>query len=93
MPRHFDEMLPVTTVFLGNLDSEQAEFAATSQQSDRNVPVLVLDLFDLGQHLVFNELFGHVPDHRLFFGEIFRCEDVLGGGLFGQEAAALLYGC
>src|SRR5262249_49754488 len=42
------------------------------------------------QYFILDKLFRHVADHVLFFGKIFRREDVVTGDFFDQETAAVL---
>src|ERR1051326_8988023 len=87
--RNFVEVF--TPVFLGHFDSEQPQFTTTPEEIDSDVPFLVLDLFDLREDLVFNELFGHVPDHCLLFREILWREDVPGDQLLNEETSTFFY--
>ena len=49
---------------------------------------LVLDLFHVGQDLFARELLRGLRDLLVLFGEVFRSEDLCGGVLFNQKAAA-----
>ena len=79
-----------TAVFRRHFDAKKAQFAASPQQVDRDFPVLVLDFVYLRQDLFLDELFGHVADHSLFFGKIFRRKHILGFAVLDQEASAFL---
>ena len=80
------EILPA--VLLGYFDTKQAEFSAAAQKRDRDVPFLVLDPFLLRQDFLFDKLFGHVPDHHVLFGKIFRREHIFRDTILDQKTSA-----
>ncbi len=62
--------------------------AAFLSRSRRDLPVLVLDLFDGREEFVDRKLVGELGDHLLVFVEVFRSEDVLQVVVFEQKASA-----
>ena len=75
-------------VFGRNVNVGQAHFGALLEEIARDLPVLVLDLFDGREEFVDRKLVGELGDHLLVFVEVFRSEDVLQVVVFEQKASA-----
>ena len=72
----------------GNVGVGQAHFGGLLEQVARDLPVLVLDLFDGREEFVDRKLVGELGDHLLVFVEVFRSEDGFQVVVFEQKASA-----
>jgi hypothetical protein len=76
------------SVGLRHVDAEQPELAAALDQPSREIPVVLFEPAELGQHLLFDELLGGVPDQPMLVGDAFRRQHLPAVGRLDQPGAA-----
>src|SRR4029077_391261 len=75
-------------VLFGNIDVGEAKFTRLLDQIAADLPVLVLDLLDIGQDLIAGKLVGGLRDLPMLVSKVFWREDFFDVTLFDEKASA-----
>src|SRR5687768_255393 len=84
---------PDAAIFVGRVDTEQAQLASPSQQLTREGPVFLLEPVDGGDDLLFRKLARSLRDHAMLVSETLRRQHGRGIARLEQPCRALMCKC